>query len=947
MVLIRVSIAGFLCLFGASALVSAEPGLEQARALLLKGKCAEAAEIYSPLAAKDPIAALGMARCLESQGKSDEATKTLVPIADRRPDVQAELARLALDRGDLKEARTRAQEALRLAPASVLGRLVLAEADRLTGRLDEAEQGYKRLVRYYNDHETKDAETLRWIGRAAAVYARWNRLSDQFDFLVNDLYPDALKLDPLFWPAHYEAGLLFLEKHNYADAVKELKSALELNAQAAEVHAALAEAAMDRREIEKAQESLRRALEINPRLRQAWRMKADLLWLNFQVQEALQLLQENALPLNPIDEETLGRIAACYVVLDGLPQGWGKEERGTPSRFARLVEEVTTRNAHAGTFFLTLAQLLEARNKQSEAEAVFREAIRAMPRLIGPHAGLGMLYMRTGQEGEARKLLKEAFTADSFNVRVKNTLEVLDVLDAMKTVATEHFLVKHQQADAILARYAARGLEAMYPELCREFGYEPPGKSLIEVFGEAQGQSGHAWFSARMVGLPYLGTVAASTGRIVAMTSPNEPGLGRRFNWARVLRHEMVHVVTIQQTKFNIPHWFTEGLAVRAEGHRRPQRWNELLLHRVPQGKLFNLETLNFGFSRPQNNDEWQLAYCQAELYVEYMLSLGDPAVVRKLLAAYSEGLTTHEAIPKALGIGLEEFEKGYIEYVKKLTARMAGLKRPSQASFDELLQARRQRPNDADAAADLAYGHLQRNASREAAGLAQEALRLRRKHALATYVIARLRLAEGKTDEAAAMLGACLDRKAPETLSLNLLAGLKLKARQYDEAAALYALGEQFEPDNSRWIAALVKVHWAADNKPALAEALARLARADADDLPSRKKLAELALAREDYAAAADWANQALEIDVLDAEVHRLLASALTGRKQFVPAIEEFETAIELEPSHLPQRFALADACVQAKQAAKARQALDALLKWSPDYPGAAALLESLKEQP
>ena len=31
-------------------------------------------------------------------------------------------------------------------------------------------------------------------------------------------------------------------------------------------------------------------------------------------------LKEKALPLCPIDEETLGRVAACYVLLDGPPE---------------------------------------------------------------------------------------------------------------------------------------------------------------------------------------------------------------------------------------------------------------------------------------------------------------------------------------------------------------------------------------------------------------------------------------------------------------------------------------------------------------------------------------------------------------------------------------------------------------------------------------------------
>ncbi len=162
----------------------------------------------------------------------------------------------------------------------------------------------------------KDAESLRWIGLAAAQSARWHRQADQFHFLVNELYPDALQQDPDYWPAHYEAGMLFLEKHNQADAAQEFQAALEINPNAAEVHAAVASLAMEQRDVEKAQASLARALEINPRLLDAWLLKADLLWANFQVSESLKLLQEKVLPLNPICEETLGRMAACYLLLD-------------------------------------------------------------------------------------------------------------------------------------------------------------------------------------------------------------------------------------------------------------------------------------------------------------------------------------------------------------------------------------------------------------------------------------------------------------------------------------------------------------------------------------------------------------------------------------------------------------------------------------------------------
>ena len=88
-------------------------------------------------------------------------------------------------------------------------------------------------------------------------------------------------------------------------------------------------------------------------------------------------------------------------------------------------------------------------------------------------------------------------------------------------------------------------------------------------------------------------------------------------------------------------------------------------------------------------------------------------------------------------------------------------MKRPSRRSFAELEKAHRDRPDDADAAAELAYAHLSRGATARPLDLAGKALVLRPKQPLATYVAARLRLADGKEDEAVAMLEGRLDRRA------------------------------------------------------------------------------------------------------------------------------------------------------------------------------------------
>ena len=91
------------------------------------------------------------------------------------------------------------------------------------------------------------------------------------------------------------------------------------------------------------------------------------------------------------------------------------------------------------------------------------------------------------------------------------------------------------------------------------------------------------------------------------------------FNWNRVIRHELVHVFNLEQTKGKVPHWFTEGLAVRYEGPNIPPSWHALLADKVNNNELLNLDNILLGFIRPRSPLQWQQAYLQSLLYVEYL----------------------------------------------------------------------------------------------------------------------------------------------------------------------------------------------------------------------------------------------------------------------------------------------------------------------------------------
>ena len=923
--------------------LAADAGLTPAAALLRTGRYDEARALYAQLLKREPVAAaIGLSRCLSAVGKQDEAIQTLAAVVGKHPEAaaaRAELARLEFDRGDYPAAQAQVDAALETEPEEPAARFMAAELHRVAGRLDAANEAYHWLVHFYNSEQDsiRDPEVLRWIGLAGAQYARWNHNAGQFHFLVNTLYPDVLKRDSTYWPAHLETALLFIEKYNRPDAADELKAALAINPHAAELHAARALIALQQFDLDSARAAIDRALAINPRLVVALELRADLNMVVASAREAVPVL-ERARALNPADEETLGRLAAAYGVIDGL-----RGEGG--SRMGALIAEAVRRNEHCGAFFAALAASLDRLQKYPYAARYYEEARRRMPQLIAVPGQLGLVYMRLGDEAKARESLQQAFEIDPFNVRVKNSLKVLDLLQDYGRIESDHFVVRFDRSrDSLLARYASRYLEQeVYPEIVKKLGFEPRDKSLIEIFGSAKGESGHGWFSARMVGLPFIGTVGACAGKMVAMASPGDPGMS--FNWARVLKHEFVHVVNLQQTDFNIPRWFTEALAVHNEGPGTPRVWDQVLARRAASDSLFDLDTINLGFVRPSSGDDWALAYCQSELYVRYMETFGADAPA-KMIAAYADNLDTRGALKRSFGLTEEAFEQRYRKYVSGIVAGLGPADTPPPRSPGDLADLRRaaeSHPHDAGTLARLARAYLRGGSASQARVTALEALRIDPKQQTAAFVAASVDLSEGDRSRALEALRGAFDAQAPELEALVLLANLTLEAKDYAEAERLALLGERRFPLGADWVKGLAAAYRGTGNHEKLAEVLARRAERDPNDAGLCVELAQLESERKDFEAEARWAREATHIDVANASAHALLAGALSERGRAAQAIDEYETAATLMPEKLEWRLALAKLCATAGEKERARRVLAELIARDANYPGARELLGTL----
>ena len=117
-----------------------------------------------------------------------------------------------------------------------------------------------------------------------------------------------------------------------------------------------------------------------------------------------------------------------------------------------------------------------------------------------------------------------------------------------------------------------------------------------------------------------------------------------------------------------------------------------------------------------------------------------------------------------------------------------------------------------------------------------------------------------------------------------------------------------------------------------------------EGDDPAPRKALAELDLSEGTFEAAYKFAKLTLHIDVLDADVHRILGDALSGLKDFNRSIAEYETGLELKPKDTNIQLGLAETYLLVEKRDKAEKLVEEVLKKDDRNERALRLLERLK---
>ncbi len=871
-----------------------------ARERALAGDYPEAIRLYEELAAKpERVLSAAVARAdVDAQvGDYQKGIERLLALEAKgrlSADWHTALASLYDAIGNYDEALDHNKQAIKLSDRHFRARRQLGQLYEMLGKTQEAVEVYRVFEQIMTAPDLPSAaEDLTHLGQGFLRFSTLTRHRDivqRTRHVLTEVYQEAFEfVDAAYWPARLAAAELLLAKHNLREAKTDFEAVLEQNPRVAEAHVGLGLIALEDWEFDAAEKNAQAALEANPSSVSARVLLASTRMTERRYREAAAIAKE-ALKTNPNSIEVLSLLAAAH-----LRAGDEAESR----RYGQRVEKLCPQSA---VLHHTLGTWLSSGRQYPEAEAHFKKAIEIAPHWCEPRTALGQLYMETGEEHLARRALEESFALDSFDAHTHNVLHLLDSLDQFARLETKHFIIKYDKdQDAVVAPYLAEVLERVYPDVCGDFATNLEDRTIIEVFPD------HMGFSVRITGRPFIATVGACCGRVIAIQAPRGGAPFGPFNWATVLRHEFTHTVTLAATKNRIPHWMTEGMAVHEQP--LPQSWTakQLLNAAVREDRLFTLESIDWGFMRPKRPDDRGLAYAQSEWMMQYAVERFGYPIVQGLLAAFRDGKDQPTAFKEVLGVSTEQFSSDFKAWAKE-QADAWGIRHTPDEKPDDVQALVDKKPDDPRLLARLAMAQWhdgELDAAQKAAG---QALELDTDEPTALEVLAGIhigRLLRAKEKDAQRhharqaepYLRRLLKLDADHPAATLHLGIVKQTIGEYPQAIELFTRYQRRYPDDPDSYRHLAGIYLLQERRADALKQLEQLARLSEDEAPVCKQVADLYAEANQPEVASRWYRRAIEIDPYDAAVHREYRESLLKLGQRDAAQREMEALKKLKP--------------------------------------------------
>jgi tetratricopeptide (TPR) repeat protein len=508
-------------------------------------------------------------------------------------------------------------------------------------------------------HHTAATACFESLTRSAGAYDRaegfwgledWEQANEQFRLAAQP--PDSKALYKVRW------GILLHERFNDADAAGLFREALAKDPSNAEAYVGLAMASAGGFD-GKAAEYLSKAINLDPKLAEAHELMADIALANDD-RDAAAKEADKAMALENDALDAMAIHAALELIADHSPDAW----------FAKI----QAINPHYGQAYSRVAHHLELHYRYEDAVIYYRKAIEIDPRLWAAHSALGIDLMRLGKEDEPFKELQLSYANGYRDAATVNSLRLLDSYKNFDTFRDATTILKLNKTEAALLQpYLQSELHIILATYEKKYQMKLSGPVQVEVYPN------HEDFAVRTMGMPGLGALGVTFGKVVAMDSPSarKPG---DFNWGSTLWHEMSHVFILSATNHRVPRWFTEGLAVHEEGERSAE-WKDRatpeVLRAIRDKKLLPVSSLDRGFVYPEYPTQVIVSYFQAGSICDFISAKWSEAKLLQMVHSYANLQTTPQVIQNDLAIAPDEFDKQYLAWIDQKYGQQA-------AHFDE-----------------------------------------------------------------------------------------------------------------------------------------------------------------------------------------------------------------------------------------------------------------------
>ncbi|MDJ0523238.1 MAG: tetratricopeptide repeat protein [Planctomycetota bacterium] len=851
---------------------------------------------YDP---KSHLPAYLSGRVYERTGEYQKALDAATAASTARPEDRRATAlrfKTMFATGRHETAATAARAALAERGNDLVARCALGMTYEERGRRKEALAEYDKVVAYYNDNDVDPAE-VPWVAEAA-VRATWlspNPADDMFQAAIG-LLQRHLKENPEDTDAKLVLAEIFRQNrgsNGQALAGKNFAQILKQNSEVPEARVGQARKALMFYRQSQALKELDRALETNPNLVSALSTKAAIHIGNGDYKRGLDAL-ERALKINPRDKESRAIRAALHYI------------RGETEAFETLRNEILKYDPKYGELYLICAELVGERQRRYDIAAdLARKAIEVDPDHRNAYVVLGEALMNRGQTDEALENFKLGVVKSKRwgDVRRDNWIEVLsEWMPKFKTVETENFRIRMPlQEWHVMQHYLPDLLEESHEVLTRKYGIEVEKPTYADSFHRSDD------FSVRSVGSPGLPALGVCFGNTITLLGPTSKPVGQ-FSWSRTAWHEFAHVVTLQQSKGQVPRWLTEGLSVFEEKQRR-ERWGRdmerQLYDRWRNGRLLKMSRINQAFRGP----DILFAYYQGGLIADHLTRERGFDVIPQMLKAFAKDKSTAQVFQEVLELDLDRYDEMFSEYVKTIVGEYKLVPRWDRASMAAFAKRIEKNPKDAEALVRMAWGHLQRRQEIDAGGKLAKAKALKPDHPEVILLEGRLAQMNRRTDLAIQHYERFL-RTGYDDLGVRLfLAQRELQAGSDSEKAvqhleAAKACFPRYVGRDSPYLQLAKLYRGAGQMDKAMAELEAYAAIA-AEDYGVRKELKAWHKAKSDHAAVARICHEMIDItpyganvargEAPDMELHRDYAAALVELGRTDEALRERKVQVAL----------------------------------------------------